>query len=82
MIGAYGVFIITAEHYYGHTSKLGGAEVSADGLDAITYSFAINRNWANFNVTIGKICQSCRALGWWLYGYTLTFMKIWHDTNL
>ena len=37
---AYGIFIITTQHYYGHTSKLGGAEVNADGLEAIVLGIA------------------------------------------
>jgi hypothetical protein len=38
---AYGLFIITTEHYYGYSSKLGGAEVSVDGLQAILNGTAI-----------------------------------------
>ena len=38
---AYGVFIIITKHYHGYTSKLGGAEVNADGLQAILIGIAI-----------------------------------------
>ena len=41
LMGAYGLFIISAEHYYGRPTKLGGAEVSADGAQAIIIGIAM-----------------------------------------
>lgn len=38
---AYGVFIMTTEQYYGYTSKLGGAEVSVVGSQAVLIGVAI-----------------------------------------
>ena len=38
---AYGTFIIATQHYYGRTNKYGGAEVSADGWQAIIVGVAI-----------------------------------------
>ena len=37
----YGFFIIATQHYYGRTDKYGGAEVSADGWQAIIMGIAI-----------------------------------------
>lgn len=59
---AYGVFVITTEHYYGRTSKLGGAEFSADGLQAIIIGIGI--------VVMGLLpmslwAKSAKAAGIW-----------------
>jgi hypothetical protein len=37
----YGVLIIATQHYYGRTTKLGGAEVSADGIQAMVMGVGI-----------------------------------------
>ena len=59
---AYGFFIIATQHYYGRTNKYGGAEVSADGWQAIIMGVAI--------IVIGltPIClwmKSGKAAGFW-----------------
>jgi hypothetical protein len=66
---AYGIFIITTQHYYGHTSKFGGAEVSADGLDAIIYGVAIMvigltpmSLWAKSGQVAGLWAGGCMAI--------------------
>ena len=38
---AYGIFIIATQHYYGRTNQYGGAEVSAEGWQAIIMGVAI-----------------------------------------
>jgi hypothetical protein len=67
---AYGVFIITTQHYYGHTSKLGGAEVSADGSQAIVLGIAIisigltpMAFWAKSGKAAGLWAGGCMILG-------------------
>ena len=67
---AYGVFIIITEHYYGHTSKLGGAEVSADGSEAIVLGIATiilgltpMCLWAKSGQTAGLWAGGCMVLG-------------------
>ena len=59
---AYGIFIMTTQHYYGRTNKYGGAEVSADGGQAIVMGIAI--------IVIGltPMClwmKSGKAAGFW-----------------
>ena len=59
---AYGFFIIATQHYYGRTDKYGGAEVSADGWQAIIMGIAI--------IVIGltPMClwmKSGKAAGFW-----------------
>ena len=59
---AYGFFIIATQHYYGRTDKYGGAEVSADGWQAIIMGVAI--------IVIGltPMClwmKSGKAAGFW-----------------
>ena len=59
---AYGFFIIATQHYYGRTNKYGGAEVSADGWQAIIMGVAI--------IVIGltPMClwmKSGKAAGFW-----------------
>ena len=59
---AYGFFIIATQHYYGRTYKYGGAEVSADGWQAIIMGVAI--------IVIGltPMClwmKSGKAAGFW-----------------
>ena len=67
---AYGIFIITTQHYYGHTSKLGGAEVSADGLEAVVLGIATiiigltpMSLWAKSGKAAGFWAGSCMILG-------------------
>lgn len=67
---AYGIFIITTQHYYGHTSKLGGAEVSADGSEAIVLGIATiilgltpMSLWAKSGIAAGFWAGSCMLLG-------------------
>lgn len=67
---AYGIFIITTQHYYGHTSKLGGAEVIADGLEAIVLGTATiilgltpMAFWAKSGKAAGFWAGSCMILG-------------------
>lgn len=67
---AYGIFIITTQHYYGQTSKLGGAEVSADGLEAIMLGIATiiigltpMSLWAKSGKAAGFWAGSCMILG-------------------
>ena len=59
---AYGLFIIATQHYYGRTNKYGGAEVGADGWQAIIMGVAI--------IVIGltPMClwmKSGKAAGFW-----------------
>ena len=59
---AYGTFIIATQHYFGRTNKYGGAEVSADGWQAIIMGVAI--------IVIGltPMClwmKSGKAAGFW-----------------
>lgn len=59
---AYGIFIIMNEHYYGRTTKLGGAEVSVDGIQTLFIGVGI--------IMIGLIPMSFWAktpkiAGWW-----------------
>jgi magnesium-transporting ATPase (P-type) len=59
---AYGIFIIVTQHYYGRTNKYGGAEVSADGWQAIIMAVAI------IMIGLTPIClwmKSGRAAGYW-----------------
>lgn len=67
---AYGTFIIATEHYYGYTSKLGGAEVSANGLEAIIYGVAIiifgltpMSLWAKSGQVAGFWAGACMVIG-------------------
>jgi hypothetical protein len=67
---AYGIFIITTQHYYGHTSKLGGAEVSADGSEAIVIGIATiilgltpMSLWAKSGQAAGLWAAACMILG-------------------
>ncbi len=67
---AFGVFIIVTEHYYGYTSKHGGAEVSADGSDAILLGVATiilgltpMALWAKSGTAAGFWAGSCMILG-------------------
>lgn len=67
---AYGIFIITTQHYYGRTTKLGGAEVSADGLEAIIYGVAIivigltpMSLWAKSGKVAGFWVGACMVIG-------------------
>ncbi len=67
---AFGVFIIITEHYYGYTSKYGGAEVSADGSDAIVIGIATiilgltpMALWAKSGKAAGFWAGSCMILG-------------------
>ncbi len=67
---AYGIFIITTQHYYGHTSKLGGAEVSADGSEAIVLGIATiilgltpMSLWAKSGKAAGFWAGSCMISG-------------------
>lgn len=62
---AYGLFIITTEHYYGYTSKLGGAEVSADGFEAVVLGIA------TIIIGLTPMClwaKSAKAAGFWVGG--------------
>ncbi len=59
---AYGSFIIATQHYYGRNNRYGGAEVSADGWQAIIMGVAI--------IVIGltPMClwmKSGKAAGFW-----------------
>ena len=59
---AYGIFIIATQHYYGRTNKYGGAEVSADGLQAIIMGVAI------IMIGLTPMClwmKSSKAAGFW-----------------
>lgn len=65
-----GVFVITTKHYYGYTSKYGGAEVSADGLQAILIGIAIitigltpMALWAKSGKAAGLWAGSCMSIG-------------------
>ncbi|NOS98646.1 MAG: hypothetical protein HOP25_09275 [Methylotenera sp.] len=67
---AYGVFIIITEHYYGYTSKLGGAEVTADGFEAIVIGIATiilgltpMSLWAKSGKVAGFWAGTCMILG-------------------
>ena len=67
---AYGVFIITTSHYYGYSSKLGGAEVSADGLQAVMIGIGMiflgltpMALWAKSGKAAGIWAGSCMILG-------------------
>jgi hypothetical protein len=67
---AYGTFIITTLHYYGQTTKLGGAEVSADGKEAIMLGIAIiilgltpMSLWAKSGKAAGFWAGGCMILG-------------------
>ncbi|NOS96307.1 MAG: hypothetical protein HOP26_07795 [Methylotenera sp.] len=67
---AYGVFIIMTEHYYGYTSKLGGAEVTADGFEAIVLGIATiifgltpMSLWATSGKAAGFWAGTCMVLG-------------------
>lgn len=67
---AYGVFIIITEHYYGYTSKLGGAEVTADGFEAIVIGIATiilgltpMSLWAKSGKAAGFWAGTCMVLG-------------------
>ncbi len=67
---AYGVFIIATRHYYGHTSKLGGAEVSADGFQAMMFGVAIiligltpMSLWAGSGKAAGVWAGTCMITG-------------------
>lgn len=71
---AYGIFIITTQHYYGHTSKFGGAEVNADGLEAIMLGIATiiigltpMALWAKSGKAAGFWAGSCMILGGLLF---------------
>lgn len=66
----YGIFIISTQHYYGYTSKLGGAEVSADGSEAIVLGIATiilgltpMALWAKSGKAAGFWAGSCMILG-------------------
>ena len=59
---AYGFFIIATQHYYGRTNKYGGAEVSADGWQAIIMGIAI----IVIGLTpMGFWMKSGKAAGFW-----------------
>lgn len=67
---ACGAFIISTEHYYGYTSKYGGAEVSADGLPAVWIGIAIivigltpMCLWAKSGKAAGFWAGSCMVVG-------------------
>jgi hypothetical protein len=67
---AFGFFIIITEHYYGYTSKNGGAEISADGSDAIVLGIATiiigltpMALWAKSGKAAGFWAGSCMILG-------------------
>ena len=67
---SFGVFIIITEHYYGHTSKYGGAEVGADGSDAIVLGIATiilgltpMSLWAKSGKAAGFWVGSCMIFG-------------------
>lgn len=71
---AYGVFIIITEHYYGYTSKLGDAEVTADGFEAIVLGIAIiifgltpMSLWAKSGKAAGIWAGICMVLGTLLF---------------
>ncbi len=66
---AYGIFIIANEHYYGYSSKT-GAEVNADGSDAVLIgiSFIIfglipMSLWAKSAKAAGFFAGICMILG-------------------
>lgn len=70
---AYGVFIIVTQHYYGRTTKLGGAEVSADGLPAILMGLGFiiigltpMSLWAKSANAAGFWAATCLILGFLL----------------
>jgi hypothetical protein len=78
---AYGIFIITTQHYYGRTTKLGGAEVSADGLEAIIYGVAIivigltpMSLWAKSGQVAGFWAGACMIIGVLLF-LTPTYIR-------
>jgi hypothetical protein len=79
---AFGVFIIITKHYYGYTSKYGGAEVSADGLDAIVLGIATiilgltpMSLWARSGKAAGIWAGTCMILG------VLLFLVPFYTTN-
>ena len=58
----YGAFIIATQHYYGRNNRYGGAEVSADGLQAIIIGIAI------IIIGLAPMClwmKSGKAAGFW-----------------
>ncbi|MEQ1488567.1 MAG: hypothetical protein ABL920_08730, partial [Methylotenera sp.] len=62
--------IIITEHYYGYTSKLGGAEVTADGFEAIVIGIATiilgltpMSLWAKSGKAAGFWAGTCMVLG-------------------
>ena len=67
---SYGAFIINSQHYYGYTSKNGGAQVSADGIDAMLIGIAIilislspMALWAKSGKIAGIWASICMVLG-------------------
>lgn len=67
---AYGIFIIATQHYYGRNNKYGGAEVSADGWQAIIMGIAIIviglapiALWAKSGKTAGIWAGICMIVG-------------------
>ena len=71
---AYGIFIINTQHYYGHTSKFGGAEVSVDGIKAVIIGVAIiiigltpMALWAKTGKVAGLWAGSCLIIGIFLF---------------
>lgn len=59
---AYGIFIIVTQHYYGYTSKYGGAEVSTGGLEAMMNGVAI----IAFGLTpMSLLAKSAKVAGLW-----------------
>ncbi len=69
-MSVYGVFIIATEHYYGRTTKLHGAEVSADGLQAVITGIGIiviglapMSLWAKSGKVAGLWAAACLVVG-------------------
>ncbi len=67
---AYGIFIIATQHYYGYNNRYGGAEVSADGWQAIIMGIAIIVSglapmglWAKSATTGGIWTGICMTVG-------------------
>ena len=70
---AIGIYAITAKHYYGYTSKFGGAEVILNGSKAQAAGLMF--------VVLGALplalwCRTPRAAAWWGSGWAVVFIGL------